>query len=167
MSGEEVLQASPEPIVLPVTIIDVHLDEVAGVYKIVIASPVAVVAHKLEVQAIGDDDQPIFDTVPLRDEAGEEVGDADGNPMSIPQPRMVVRDVPQQIIGYIGEEDFVFAADDERWFADGVRRPHDEVIAEQREIIKQALADRAARAQAEQEAAQAAIIELPGAGEEL
>lgn len=52
--------------------------------------------------------------------------------------------VPTEVDVIVDTEDIVFAAADPRWFVDGKRRPHDEVAAEQRGIVKAALAARAA-----------------------
>lgn len=58
--------------------------------------------------------------------------------------------------------DVLFAADDERWFADGERRPHDEVAAEQRAEVADALRAQAEEAEAEERRRREATTDLLG-----
>lgn len=164
---DQVLDSTPEPVVRPLAVITHEHDEMARVYHIIIGQPVVIEAHQLNVQAIGDDDQPIFDYVPMVDGDGDPVMDMTGEPLTSPQPRMVVRDVPEQLLGWVNNRDIVFDHEDSRWFnEEGQRRDDEEVAAEQKEIIRQTLAD-------EQEAAQkaaAAVVPprpMPGIGDEL
>jgi hypothetical protein len=58
----------------------------------------------------------------------------------------------------VAEQDYLFAADDERW-AD---RSDEEIAAEQRQIVVDAIASRAAAEEAERERRAAAIHRMPG-----
>lgn len=160
-------QTAPEPIARPLTIVSHLLNETANVYSMAIGNPVIIPAYTIEIQAVDENDELIFDSIPLHEEDGSPSLDDEGEPLVALNPRMVTQDVEEELLGYANDEDFVFAADDPRWFHNGVRRPHDEVAAEQREIIKEALAERAAKAAAGVQAAQEAITSLPGAGQEL
>jgi hypothetical protein len=62
---------------------------------------------------------------------------------------------------YVNAEEFVFDATDDRWHRDGERRGPEKVAAEQRRIVRDALAERERAAEAPP------AVELPGAGDAL
>lgn len=71
--------------------------------------------------------------------------------------------MPEQILGHTDVLDYVFDADDPRWFdQDGNRRPHEDVAAEQRQIVKDAL-----EAAAQNATAPEPPSPMPGVGQEL
>lgn len=74
----------------------------------------------------------------------------------------VERELPDGEVEYVPVEDFVFADDDKRW--EGMSL--EQVTAEQRRAVRDALAAREA-ARAEHESAEQARSQLPGVGEAL
>ena len=114
-------------------VIDHHLDEQAGVYVVVIGVPVVSQMQKAR-------------------EDGTVVLDAETQPIT-----------ESKVVGYLDVEDFVFDAGDPRWFVDGERRADEDVAADQRGVILDALAERAAVR--EKMAAQACeVTTMPGVG---
>ena len=99
-------------------------------------------------------DGPEHEEVPVFDDNGEPVM-VPGEPLT------------ETVVEHVPVEDFVFAADDDRWFhkSNGKRRKHEDVAKEQRELVRQALRarDRAAK---RAERARGAT-QMPGVGETL
>jgi hypothetical protein len=118
-------------------VLDHHLDPDEGVYRIVIGAPL-----RAEVQSTTDEGKPVHD-----EKTGEPV-------------------METCIVAYDAVEDVVFDAEDERWFKDGARRPHEEVAADQMRLVKDALLKREEKAKA-QAARRAKREPLPGAGDTL
>jgi hypothetical protein len=94
---------------------------------------------------------PIYDEVPMTDGDGNTLLDDDGAVLT-----------ERRVVSHAAVEDFVFAADDERW--DGA--DPEEVAEGQRTLVQAALAERD-RARAEVAARTAAVKQMPGAGEAL
>lgn len=131
------------------TVIDHHHDEEGGVYRLTVGYPI-----ERSVPVL-DQGKPVYGPdVPLTDEDGEPVLSG-GEPI-------VSRGAPltETVTEYVPTEDFVFAADDDRW-ADKAPAA---IAQEQRRLIKEALDEREREAAANQPGPTA---ELPGVGTPL
>jgi hypothetical protein len=144
-------------------------DETAGVYRLWIGRPVVG-----EVPVLDEYGKPLMEQVPAPDADGralpsyhwEVSEDEDEPPSLVADTMMVTRPVMrEEITGHEGVLEFVFADDDERWFIDeaglAIRRPDEEVVAEQVQTIAAHLAQQETQAAASQPRA------LPGAGMSL
>lgn len=134
---------------MPTVVLEHILDEDEGVYRITFAEQTETTSTE---------------NVPLTDKDGNPVLDEDGNQKMESVERTQTFMEPAETI--------VFSADDERWFRQGgERRALSTVAEEQREIVKNALAQRkrnATRAANEAEEQSAgAVTEMPGVGEAL
>lgn len=109
-----------------------HYDKDQGIYRLIIATPVT-----------GE--------VPMTDSEGKTLLDNDDNPLT-----------ELKVIDHVGVEDFVFAADDERW--QGLAK--NEVAKQQRVLVRKALAERE-RVAAELAKRQSTATPMPGSGEAL
>lgn len=128
-----------------------HADE--GVYRLVVGQLVEHVVPMLDADGV-----PLVPDEPVLDDSGEPVLDDDGAPVTRPgEPMTETRTV------LVAAEDFVFAAEDERW----QDRAPEEVAADQRQIVKDALDRRAAEAERAEAARTAAASDLGGVGELL
>jgi len=129
-------------------------DTDAGVYRIVLGY------KQLREETVYEDDG-----VTARRHPGEPVLDSEGEPMKIGEEPVislgeVMTTATEELVPV---EDFVFAADDERWEG---KSPED-IAAAQRSIIRDAIDAREAAAAEEAAARAAAQNHMPGAGEAL
>lgn len=135
------------------TILDHHLDPVAGHYRLEIGW---VTEHMASV--LDEHGEPVMlPDEPVLNEDGSPALNPDGTPLVNPGPPMLEK--VQQVEGV---EDFLFVADDPRWKG----KTPKEIATEQQEIVRAALAEREAvarRLQAERDQRKA----LPGIGTEL
>lgn len=136
-------------------VLDHHLDESdkdSPVYRLTVGVP-----EEITVPVTNDDGSPKLRLVPLTDEHGEPQRDVDGKEIVVYGPPEL-----QTITHYPVKEDYVFAADDERWEG----KSPEEIAKEQRAEIQKAI-----RARAKEQERQAAAIaerkQLPGSGEAL
>lgn len=145
----------PDPEVGPLKVLDHDFDGQNIIYTVVLGHEFIVPEHMMEVPVLDENNEPQYE--PVIDDAGNTVMVA----------QTTFESVPATVVGTAVVDDIIFAGDDPRWFKDGVRRPHDEVAAEQREIIKEVFAQRAAEAEREAQQTQAARVPMPGIGEDL
>lgn len=133
-----------------IVIIDHHLDPDAGVYRLTVGTQTE---HLVGV--FSEEREPVMlPQQPVLDDEGEPAEDADGNPiLQAPEQMTEMR------IEYTPLEDFVFAADDERWEG----KDSDQIALEQRQLVKKALDDREAQA-LEEERKRASRELMPGVG---
>lgn len=150
-------------------VIDHHHDEDAGVYRIVVGVPVEHVMPMTDEDGnelfgpdrpvIGEDGEPLMRRVPIEGLAdGEEPPEPEWEPVTERGEPML-----ETIIHHHPLEDFVFAADDERWEG----KSPEEVAKAQREIIAEALQAREREAQTAARRAADARTALPGVGDPL
>lgn len=139
--------AAPESIASNIkTLVHQH-DEVGGVYRVVVGREVIVPAHLLEV--------------PVLDEGGNQQLDEDG------RWKTTAQQVPEEVVGHVDVQEYVFADDDPAWVdASGVRISDEEAAAIQKDRIREARrqqqeVERRIQAQA------ASLRALPGVGEDL
>lgn len=126
-------------------------DAPQGVYRVIVGERVT------DVQPVTDDaGMVIMEREPLLTDAGEPLLDENEEPVVTLVPRM------EPVSNIIGTEDFVFADDDERW--EGLSA--EDIAAEQRRLVSEALAARRAELE-EQERRAAAVKQMPGVGELL
>lgn len=141
-------------------VIDHHLDESvvdgegnpAPVYRITVATP-----EEIHVPETDADGNLVLTEQKLMGSDGEPQKDINGNEIIMPGPPNIVKKVHYPVT-----EDFVFAADDERWQG---KSPED-IAAEQRQIVKDALDQRERDARAAEEARERRQA-MPGVGEAL
>lgn len=149
-------------------VVDHHLDEAAT--ELVpgeegdLLTPVPAAVYRLtvghvverEVAVTDGDGNPIFNSTEARDEEGELITDLEGEPL------MTVTPITETVKELVPVEDFVFAADDERWAG----KPPEEVAKLQRREVKKALALRDQQA-LDAAAAASSRTALPGTGKAL
>lgn len=167
-------------------VLEHHLDEAAGVYRLVVGWQEEHAVQMLDadgepvmgpdVQMLDVNGDPVFlqgelvtEEVPVGDE-GETVRVpkvVDGQEVHEQGPPLMKRGevLTEQVQLTVAYEDFVFSADDERWFTkDGKRRRAEETIAEiQRGLVMDQIKVREA-AREEAATSSAAIKPMPGVG---
>jgi hypothetical protein len=155
-------------------VVDHHLDADAGLYRLVIGY-----AEEHTQAVLDEDGLPMHEpgtlavaTVAKLDDNGDVVRDENDKPIMEEQPmldsegnQIVLLGDPlmETVTVHVPVEDFVFAADDERW--QGLSEA--DIAQKQRSLVKRALTKRHKAAEAAEVAAAAARTELPGAGDAL